>query len=106
MQMGTWNKENLERIKCHWRRVTDRLPGSEGADSRVMKDDMFITVRAGEGERGIVDREKCQSQVFSILCWAGCPERSVMNSKICHGPHDLAEMTAQVTYQPGGGDIS
>ena len=29
-----------------------------------------------------------------------------MNSKICHGPHDLAEMIAQVTYQPGGGDIS
>lgn len=103
MQMGKWNKESLERMKCHWGRVTDRLCWSEGADSRVTGDDVFITVRAGVG--GIVDGEKCQSQVFSSLCWAGCPGRSAMTSKICHGPH-LAETIARVTYQPGGGDIS
>lgn len=79
MQMGKWNKESLERIKCHWGRVTDRLPGSEGADSRVMKDDIFITVRAGEGERGIVDGEKCQSSVLHPLL--GWMSREISNEQ-------------------------
>ena len=79
MKMVKWNRERLERIKCHWRRVMDRLPWSEGADSRVTKDGIFITVRVGDGERGIIDGEKCQSRVFHPLL--GWMSREISNEQ-------------------------
>ena len=47
--MGKGGKKSLEGIKCRWRGEMDRLTWSEGADSRVMKDEVFKTVEIGEG---------------------------------------------------------